>query len=98
MKKVTASMTPEKKRYIQQRYMYDKQTELAGLHNLHGLRYAYAQTRYKELTGWEAPIAGGPKAKELTPEQKERDSYARAILSEEMAHSRQQITVVYIGR
>jgi len=78
--------------------MYDKQTERAGLHNLHGPRHAYAQVRYKELTGLDAPIAGGPKAKELTSEQKERDDYARTILANEMAHSRQQITVTYIGR
>ena len=32
-----------------------------------GLRHAYAQERYQELTGWAAPAAGGPSASDLTP-------------------------------
>ncbi len=88
VKKINASMIPKEKTYIQQRYIYDKQSQRAGLKNLHGLRHAYAQKRYEDLTGFPPPIAGGPSAKELTPEQKERDDYARSILSGEMAHSR----------
>ncbi len=48
----------------------------AGLRNLHGLRHAYAQRRYKELTEWEAPINGGPNSRQLTSERKRnRPSY-----------------------
>ncbi len=92
------SLIPPKKSYIQQRYIYDKQTIRAGLKNLHGLRHAYAQQRYKQLTGWEAPINGGLKASALTPEQKQTDYQARMTLTEELGHSREQITVNYCGR
>lgn len=92
------SLIPLNKNYIQQRRVYDKQVSRAGLRNLHGLRHAYAQKRYKELTGWEAPINGGPKSKELTFEQKQIDYQARMILTEELGHSREQITVNYCGR
>ena len=42
----TASLIPKRKNYIQQRYIYEKQAQKAGLKNLHGLRHAYAQQRY----------------------------------------------------
>jgi site-specific recombinase XerC len=96
--KFNNSLIPEKKTYIQQRNVYDKQVARAGLKNLHGLRHAYAQQRYLELSGWPAPIAGGPKSSELTPKQKQIDFQARMILTEELGHSREQITVNYLGR
>jgi integrase len=92
------SLIPQNKSYKQQRDVYDKQVSRAGLKNLHGLRHAYAQKLYKQLTGWEAPINGGPKSRQLTPEQKQIDRQARMILSEELGHSREQITVNYLGR
>jgi hypothetical protein len=92
------SLIPEGKSYIRQRNIYEKQTARAGLKNLHGLRHAYAQQRYKELTGWNAPINGGLKAWRYTREEKLIDYRARMILSEELGHSREQITVAYLGR
>jgi hypothetical protein len=92
------SLIPQDKSYIQHRNLYDRETHKAGLKNLHGLRHAYTQRRYKELTGWEAPINGGPTSKQLTPDQKETDYRARMILTEELGHSREQITVSYLGR
>ncbi|MCE3238670.1 MAG: integrase [Gammaproteobacteria bacterium] len=91
------SLIPENKSYIHQRDLYDKQVQRAGLRNLHGLRHAYAQNRYKELTGWNAPIAGGPRLREMTPEQKQIDHQARMILSETLGHSRKFITSNYLG-
>jgi hypothetical protein len=91
------SLIPQKKSYKQQRDAYDKQANRAGLRNLHGLRHAYAQQRYKELTGWESPINGGPKLRALTHEQKQINHQARMILSEELGHSRKQITTAYCG-
>ncbi len=92
------SLIPQDKSYVQHLYVYEKQINRAGIRNSHGLRHAYAQQRYKELTGWESPISGGPKSKELTPEQKQIDKKARLILTEELGHSREQITVNYLGR
>jgi site-specific recombinase XerD len=91
------SLIPEKKKYINQRDIYDKQAQRAGLRNLHGLRHAYAQNRYKELTGWNAPIAGGPRLRQLTLEQKYIDHQARMIISEDLGHSRKFITSNYLG-
>jgi site-specific recombinase XerD len=91
------SLIPQKKNYKQQRDVYDKQVNRAGLRNLHGLRHAYAQQRYKELTGWESPINGGSKSRTLTHEQKQIDHRARMILSEELGHGRKYITKNYLG-
>jgi site-specific recombinase XerC len=92
------SLIPKDKSYIQHRYVYEKQTARCGLSNLHGLRHAYAQARYKELTSWDAPLNGGPISRALTDEQKNIDHQARMVLTEELGHSREQITVNYLGR
>lgn len=92
------SLIPGHRTYIKQLRIYEGQTLRAGLSKLHGLRHAYAQRRYEELTGWNAPAAGGPSLKELTPEQKARDREVRLIISHELGHEREQITAVYLGR
>lgn len=94
----SGSLIPEGKSYIKQRYIYVKQLQRAGLSKLHGLRHAYAQRRYKELTGWDAPICGGIVVKQLTPAQKKIDRWARMVLTEELGHSRIGITVNYLGK
>ena len=76
----------------------DPYTLQVGLSNMHGLRQAYAQQRYQELTGWPALAAGGPKAEQLTPEQKIEDQKARMAISQELGHVRTQILVVYCGK
>ncbi|HNG81574.1 MAG TPA: hypothetical protein PLW24_19030, partial [Burkholderiaceae bacterium] len=55
-------------------------------------------TRYRELTGWPAPAAGGPRSRDLTPSQREADREARLTISEELGHEREQITAVYLGQ
>ncbi len=92
------SLIPAHKSYIQQRHVYDGQCKAAGLSHMHGLRHRYAQQRYEALTGWKAPAAGGPSARELTPAQRGRDSQARKTISRELGHERAQITAVYLGR
>lgn len=94
----TGSLIPSRKNYIQQRYIYEKQAQKAHLKNLHGLRHAYAQRRYHELTGWHAPINGGPRSKQLTREQRKVDHLARLTISEELGHSREEIIKNYCGR
>jgi hypothetical protein len=84
--------------YVQQMRIYEKQTLKANLSNMHGLRHAYAQTRYQELTGWAAPACGGLTSKQLTPEQKQSDLRARLIISKELGHERESITSSYLGR
>ncbi|MCG8060559.1 MAG: integrase domain-containing protein [Candidatus Thiodiazotropha endolucinida] len=92
------SLIPQDRNYVQQLRVYERQTANAGLSKLHGLRHAYAQARYEELTGWKAPAAGGPITKALSPGQKVMDRQARRIVSRELGHIREQITSVYLSR
>lgn len=92
------SLIPSERSYIQQRRIYERHSARAGLSKLHGLRHAYAQARYRELTGFDPPAAGGPTSKELTAEQKALDQQARQLISRELGHEREQITAVYLGR
>jgi integrase len=92
------SLIPPGRRYKEQRSLYEKICQRAGIVRPHGLRHAYAQSRYLQLTGWSAPAVGGPTSKELSPEQKQADHLARMTISEELGHHREQITAVYLGR
>jgi site-specific recombinase XerC len=94
----TGSLIPKDKQYKEQLKRYENETNRAGLNRLHGLRHEYAQQRYKELTDWESPVKGGPNRKQLAPAQKEVDRVARLKISEELGHSREAITAVYLGR
>ena len=78
--------------------VYEGNTLRAGLSQLHGLRHAYAQERYEELTGWECPATGGPDRKSLSLKQRELDREARLTISEELGHEREQVTTAYLGR
>jgi len=91
------SLIPSNRNYVQQLRVYEGNTLRAGLSNMHGLRHAYAQNRYEELTGWQAPAAGGPNAKTLTPEQRETDRETRLTISRELGHERASITAAYCG-
>lgn len=92
------SLIPHNKNYVQQLKSYERNTRNVGLDCNHGLRHLYAQQRYQELTGWPAPLADGPLSGELTKEQKAFDKDARLIVSAELGHCREQITVTYLGR
>ena len=91
------ALIPSHRTYIQQQNTYDRQTTRAGLHKLHGLRHAYAQKRYFDLTGFSCSAQGGPTHKLLTKEQKEIDQFAREIITLEMGHNRLEILSVYCG-
>lgn len=92
------SLIPSDRNYVQQLRAYERHTANAGLSKMHGLRHAYAQQRYEELTGWRAPAAGGPVTRSLSPGQKVIDRHARQTISRELGHEREQITSVYLGR
>ncbi len=92
------SLIPADKRYVEQLRRFEYQCAKAGSHRVHGHRHQYAQTRYRELTGWAAPAAGGPRSKELTVAQKAIDHEARLTISNELGHEREQITAIYLGR
>ncbi|MDH5502048.1 MAG: integrase domain-containing protein, partial [Gammaproteobacteria bacterium] len=92
------AVIPPERNYVEQRNRYDRQVRTAGIKNPHGLRHAYAQRRYEELTGWKAPLAGGPNRSALSAEQRALDSQARATISNELGHNRTSITRTYLGR
>ena len=94
----TGSLIPPQKIYIQQLRTYERHTTQAGLSKLHGLRHAYAQARYKELTGWACPAAGGPVSTSLSADQRRQDHQARLTISRNLGHAREQISAVYLGR
>lgn len=92
------SLIPSNRNYRQQMRVYEGNTLRAGLSQMHGLRHAYAQNRYEELTGWKAPAADGPDRKSLTPEQRELDHEVRRIISQELGHDREAVVGAYLGK
>jgi hypothetical protein len=81
----------------QQMRTYERNTQKAGLHRNHGLRYTYAQTRYEELTGWPCPAQGGPARRALCPDQQDIGQAARQTISRELGHERIAVVAVYCG-
>jgi integrase len=92
------SLIPAEKTYVQQLRLYEGQCIRAGLSRMHGLRHAYAQRRFQELTGFPAPLAGGPNRSALSADERALDEKARAVISQELGHHRTAVTVVYLGR
>ncbi len=91
------SLIPTTKKYVDQLRVYERRTSDVGLSKLHGLRHAYAQSRYQELTGWLCPAKGGPGSDQLSVRDKEIDNMARLRISKELGHERIQIVAVYLG-
>ncbi len=91
------SLIPQNKNLKQQLDHFGYITRKHHLYKLHGLRHRYAQLRYKELTGWASPHAGGPSQSELSLEKKAIDEQARLVITEELGHSRIGVVSTYIG-
>lgn len=89
------SLIPSNSTYKEHLSRFERETSAIGLGQTHGLRHLYAQTRYKELMGFECPAVGGVFT--LTDEQKTKDLEVRKLISEELGHSRTSITGVYLG-
>jgi hypothetical protein len=84
--------------YFQAVKGYENQLIKAGIGNAHGYRHAYAQWRYKTLTGWACPAAGGRTVEQMTPAEVARDRAARLEISQELGHGRLDVTDTYLGR
>ena len=91
------ALIPANKNYVDQKIRYDSQVRTAAIKNPHGLRHAYAQQRYEELTGWKAPVAGGPASNSLSSNQRALDKGARETISRELGHSRESVSANYLG-
>lgn len=92
------ALIPREKSYYQQLKKYENELKKAGIHKGHGLRHAYAQRRYRDITSWDCPAKGGPKSKELNENQRGIDKYAREQISEELGHERIDIVATYCGQ
>ena len=92
------ALIPPDQNFVEQRNCYDGQVRRAGIKNPHGLRHAYAQQRYEELTSWKAPVAGGPASKSLNSDQRALDKRARETISRELGHGRESVSATYLGR
>jgi site-specific recombinase XerC len=92
------ALIPPGRNYVEQRNRYDRQVRDAAIRNPHGLRHAYAQRRFEELTRFKAPLAGGPNRSALSKEERALDEKARAVISRELGHDRTSITRTYLGK
>lgn len=93
----SAALIPADKRYVEHLHTYEMSVVRAGLRKMHGLRHAYAQARFEELTGFPCPVMGGPSQAEMTDQQVQADYDARLLISEELGHARISITNAYLG-
>ena len=89
------SMIPKEKSYKSHLASFESVTHALGVGQTHGLRHGYAQTRYLEMMGFDCPAVGGSRS--LTSEEIAKDKEIRMLISEELGHSRINITSVYLG-
>ena len=89
------SMIPKEKSYKAHKSNFEAVTHALGVGQTHGLRHGYAQTRYLELMGFPCPAVGGPRS--LSADEVAKDKEIRMLISEELGHSRINITSVYLG-
>ena len=89
------ALIPDDKQYVQQENLYDNQLKCAGIYHAHGLRHAYSQKRYEDLTGFPCPAKGGPLKSEMTNEQLKLDEGARKKISSELGHRRISVLRIY---
>lgn len=91
------SLCPEGLSYVEHSRIFRNLVNRFGIHKVHGLRHAYAQRRYFELSGWQPPVNGGPLVGDLTDVQYQLDRAARLTVSVELGHGRVSVTNVYLG-
>ena len=92
------SLIPQEKTYKQQMRTYEYQTAKVGEVKNHGLRHAYAQRRFEQLSGLTSPKNGGKTSRKLSESEKQANLKARLQVSSELGHNREEITAVYVGR
>lgn len=89
------SMIPKEKSYKTHLASFERVTHALGTGQTHGLRHGYAQTRYRELMGFDCPAVGGSRL--LSADEINKDKEIRMLISEGLGHSRINITSVYLG-
>lgn len=89
------SLIPKEKSYKTHLASFERVTSGLGVGQTHGLRHGYAQTRYRELMGFDCPAVGGPRS--LTADEIAKDKEIRMLISEELGHGRIGVTSIYLG-
>ncbi len=92
------SLIGDGRNYLQAVKAYENTLLRAGIRNAHGFRHAYAQWRYKTLTGRQCPAAGGLTCDQMTVAEQRGDARARLQISHELGHGRIDVTDTYLGR
>lgn len=93
----SGSLIPPDRNYREHLRVFEQETASAGTGHTHGLRHAYAQRRYEELTGRKPPVHGGLSRRTMRREERRRDDKIRQQISEELGHSRVSVTSIYLG-
>ena len=93
----SGSLIPPDRSYRRQLRIYEREVAAAGMARMHGLRHGYAIRRYEHLTGWKAPVRGGPSRRDLEDRDREADRRARLMISRELGHGRESVTAQYVG-
>ena len=91
------SLIPADRSYRRQLRVYEREVAAAGMARMHGLRHGYAIRRYEHLTGWKAPVRGGPSRRDLDDGDRDADRRARTMISRELGHGRGSVTATYVG-
>ena len=89
------SMIPKEKSYKAHKSSFETITHALGVGQTHGLRHGYAQTRYRELMGFDCPAVGGSRS--LSVDELVKDKEIRMLISEELGHGRIGVTSIYLG-
>ncbi|EDW2061924.1 integrase [Salmonella enterica subsp. enterica serovar Oslo] len=93
----SGSLIPPERSYREHLRMFERETASVGTGHTHGLRHAYAQRRYEELTGRKPPVLGGDSRRTMRREERRKDDRIRRQISEELGHSRISVTSIYLG-
>lgn len=91
----TGSLIPPQKTYKAHLSNFEAVTHQLGVGRTHGLRHNYAQERYFSLMNFQCPSVGG--YRELSMQEKVQDKVVRMQISQELGHSRLNITSIYLG-
>jgi hypothetical protein len=89
------SLIPKEKSYKTHLASFERVTSALGVGQTHGLRHGYAQTRYRELMGFDCPAVGGSRS--LTADEIAKDKEIRMLISQELGHGRIGVTSIYLG-
>ncbi|EEE1295628.1 integrase [Salmonella enterica subsp. diarizonae] len=93
----SGSLIPPDRSYREHLRVFERETASVGIGHTHGLRHAYAQRRYEELTGRKPPVLGGRFRRTMRREERRKDDEIRRQISEELGHSRVSVTSIYLG-